>query len=68
VSVDGERLNINTASRTQLMRLPRIGAQAADRIIQFREREGRIRNIRQLRQADAIPVSAARQIRDLVRF
>ena len=50
------------------MRLPRIGAQAADRIIQFRENEGRIRNIRQLRQADAIPVSAARQIRDLVRF
>jgi DNA uptake protein ComE-like DNA-binding protein len=50
------------------MRLPRIGAHAADQIIAYREREGRIRNIRQLRQADVIPVSAARQIRDMVRF
>lgn len=64
----GGRLNLNTASRTELMRLPRIGAQAADRIIQFREQQGPIRNIRQLRQAEIIPVSAARQIRDQVRF
>jgi competence protein ComEA len=63
-----DRLNLNTASRGQLMRLPRIGAQAADRIIAFREENGPIRNVRQLRQAEVIPVSAARQIRELVQF
>jgi competence protein ComEA len=62
------RINLNTATRGQLMRLPRIGAQAADRIIAFREQNGPIRNIRQLRQAEVIPVSAARQMRDQVRF
>jgi DNA uptake protein ComE-like DNA-binding protein len=64
----GELVNLNTATRGQLMRLPRIGAGAADRIIQFRETQGPIRNIRQLRQAEIIQPSAARQIRDLVRF
>jgi competence ComEA-like helix-hairpin-helix protein len=61
-------LNLNTATRADLMRLPRVGAQAADRIIAYREENGPIRGIRQLRQADIISVAVARQIRDLVRF
>jgi competence protein ComEA len=61
-------LNLNTATRGQLTRLPRVGAQTADRIIEFREQQGPIHNLRQLRQADVISVAAARQIRDLVRF
>jgi DNA uptake protein ComE-like DNA-binding protein len=59
---------LNVANRAQLTRLPRIGAQTADRIIQFREREGPIRNLRQLRAADIITVAAAKQMRDQVRF
>ena len=61
-------VNLNTATRGQLTRLPRVGAQTADRIIEFREQQGPIRNLRQLRQADVISVAAARQIRDLVLF
>jgi competence ComEA-like helix-hairpin-helix protein len=62
------KINLNTATRAELSRLPRVGAQTADRIIQYREQNGPIRNIRQLRQADIIPVSAARGMRDQVRF
>jgi competence protein ComEA len=61
-------LNLNTATRAELLRLPRIGAQSADRIIAFREQNGPIRNLRQLRQADAVSVAVARHIRDLVKF
>jgi competence ComEA-like helix-hairpin-helix protein len=61
------KLNLNTATRAELTRLPRIGEQTADRIIQFREQQGPIRNLRQLRQADILPLSAYRQIRELVR-
>jgi len=50
------------------MRLPRIGAQAADRILQLREQQGRLTGMRQLRQADVLSATAWRQIRDLVRF
>jgi DNA uptake protein ComE-like DNA-binding protein len=45
-----------------------VGAQAADRIIAYREEHGPIHGIRQLRQADVVSVAVARQIRDLVRF
>jgi hypothetical protein len=62
------RINLNTATRGELLRLPRIGAQAADRIIEFREQQGRISGVRQLRNADALSAAQWRQIRDLVRF
>jgi hypothetical protein len=62
------KINLNTATRGQLMRLPRVGAGTADKIIQFREQQGPIRNVRQLRQADIIPVSAARNMREHVEF
>jgi competence protein ComEA len=65
---DDGLVNLNTASRSQLLRLPRIGAQTADRIIEFRDNQGPIRSLRQLRQADVIPVAAWRQLRDQVRF
>ena len=62
------RLNLNTASRAELLRLPRVGTRTADQIIAFREQYGPIRGMRQLRQAEIVSVTAARRIRDLVRF
>jgi DNA uptake protein ComE-like DNA-binding protein len=59
---------LNTATRGEILRLPRIGAQAADRILAFREEQGRISGARQLRQADVVSAAQWRQIRDLVRF
>jgi competence ComEA-like helix-hairpin-helix protein len=63
-----QRVNLNTATRAELSRLPRVGVQTADRIIEYRTQNGPIRNVRQLRQADIIPVSAAKGMRDRVRF
>jgi DNA uptake protein ComE-like DNA-binding protein len=45
-----------------------VGPQTAERIIAYREQQGRLQNMRQLRQADAVSVVVARAIRDLVRF
>jgi DNA uptake protein ComE-like DNA-binding protein len=64
----GGRLNLNTSTRGELMRLPRIGALAADRIVEFREQQGRITGARQLRQAEVVSAAAWKQIRDQVRF
>jgi competence protein ComEA len=61
-------LNLNTATRAELTRLPRVGEQTADRIIQFREQQGPITGVRQLRNADVLSAAAWRNIRDLVRF
>jgi DNA uptake protein ComE-like DNA-binding protein len=66
-SPDG-RVNLNAATRAELMRLPRIGAQAADRIIEFRGQQGRLTGARQLRNADVLSAAQWRQIRDQVRF
>jgi len=65
---DAGRLNLNTASRAELLRLPRVGARTADQIIAYREQNGPIRGMRQLRQAEIVSVGAARRMRDLVRF
>jgi DNA uptake protein ComE-like DNA-binding protein len=62
------KLNLNTATRAELTRLPRVGEQTADRIIQFREQQGPITGVRQLRNADVLSAAAWRNIRDLVRF
>lgn len=35
-----EKININTASLEQLMKLERVGAKYAQRIIEYREKEG----------------------------
>jgi DNA uptake protein ComE-like DNA-binding protein len=59
---------MNTATRGELTRLPRIGAQTADRIIQYREQQGPITGSRQLRKEEILSPAAWKQIRDLVRF
>jgi hypothetical protein len=62
------KVNLNNASRGELMRLPRIGAQAADKIIHLRDQQGRISGVRQLRSAEVLSAAQWKQIRDLVRF
>ncbi len=62
------KLNLNTATRAELLRLPRVGVQTADRLISFRQEQGPITGLRQLRQADVISVAVWRQIREVVRF
>jgi len=59
---DFGKLNVNTATAAQLEKLPGIGEISARRIIEYREANGPITSIEQLRQAgisDAILRRAA---------
>lgn len=47
-------VNINTASIKQLVKLPRIGEKIAQRIIDFREKNGRFKRIEELMKVKGI--------------
>jgi competence ComEA-like helix-hairpin-helix protein len=58
------RVDLNTASREELMSLPGIGERIADRILQYREAHGSIRGVDELRQAEILPSHTAEALRD----
>jgi competence protein ComEA len=43
-----DKVNLNTASREELARIPGIGDECAERIIRYREEHGQIRDIEEL--------------------
>jgi competence protein ComEA len=47
----GGKVNVNTATAAQLEQLPGIGEVSAQRIIAYRQANGRISSLEQLRQA-----------------
>jgi competence protein ComEA len=59
----GERIDVNVADATQLMRLPRIGPGLAARIVAHRERHGRFASLDDLTKVPGIGSS----VRDAVR-
>ncbi len=52
--LDGQSLNINTASITELLSLPGIGRTLAERIVQHREHKGRFRAAEDLQNVKGI--------------
>ncbi|MCL2227655.1 MAG: ComEA family DNA-binding protein [Oscillospiraceae bacterium] len=54
VVVGDGRININTASRSELMDLPGIGSSLSERIIDYRNRHGFFRSIEELRNISGI--------------
>jgi comEA protein len=42
------RVNINTATRTELMQIPRVGEKMADRIVEFRKANGPFQRIEEI--------------------
>jgi comEA protein len=53
-SPPGQAVNINTATKEELVALPGIGSTLADRIISFRENEGEFGSVEDLQQVKGI--------------
>lgn len=49
-----QKINLNTATRTELMQLPRIGPKMADRIVRHRRQWGHFKRLEELRQIKGI--------------
>jgi competence protein ComEA len=60
----GAKLNLNTASAAQLDALPGIGPAYAQRILDYRERNGPFRTVQQLHDARIIPNATYERLKD----
>lgn len=58
-------ININTASKTQLMKLPGIGEAMADRIIVFRKEHGPFSSVNDLNKVRGIGAKRLKQLSEL---
>jgi competence protein ComEA len=60
------RLNLNTATASQLDALPGVGPVLAERIVAYRDKKGAFRSVGELRQVDGIGDAKFEQLKDLV--
>ncbi len=67
VQVAENAININTASATELEKLPNIGAQTAKNIIEYREKYGRFRKPEHLLLVRRINDRRFREMRSLIK-
>jgi competence ComEA-like helix-hairpin-helix protein len=63
----GTILNVNTASKQELMKLPGIGEATAERILLYREENGRFRKIEDLKNVKGIGEKKFLKIKPLVK-
>ncbi|MGI6554346.1 MAG: helix-hairpin-helix domain-containing protein [Bacillota bacterium] len=66
VPANGGKININTASAAELDTLPGIGPAYAERIIQYREKQGGFSSIEELQDVSGIGPNTYERIKDLV--
>lgn len=65
-SKDNGRLDLNTATRQELVALPGIGTVTADRILMYRQYTGPFRSIEDLRKVRGITAKKLEQLKPLV--
>ena len=61
-----KKININTASLTELQELPRIGERVAQRIIDFRKENGNFKKIEEIMKVQGIGEKVFNQIKDRI--
>jgi len=62
----GDKVNINTASLAELEKLPRIGPQIAQRILDFRKENGSFKKIEDILKVRGIGEKVFDQLKDLI--
>lgn len=62
-----DKININTASEVELEELPGIGASIASRIIEFRNKNGKFKNVEDIKNVAGIGESKFDKIKDLIK-
>lgn len=61
-----EKVNINTASLEELQKLPRIGPQVAQRIIDYRKEHGNFKRVEDIMKVRGIGEKTFNQLKDLI--
>ncbi len=62
----GEKIDINNASQKELMKLPGIGAVIAERIVEYREVNGRFKSIDEIKKVKGIGNAKFEKIKDMI--
>jgi comEA protein len=60
------KVNINTASASELETLPRVGPKVAQRIIDFRTKNGNFKKVEEIMKVQGIGEKVFENIRDLI--
>ncbi len=60
------RININSASASELESLPRIGPKVAQRIVDFRTKNGNFKKVEEIMKVQGIGEKVFDQIKDLI--
>jgi len=61
-----KKININTASLVELQKLPRIGEKVAQRIIDFRKKNGKFKRTEELMKVKGIGEKMFNRLKDLI--
>ena len=61
-------VNINTANETELEELPGIGTSIAERIVEYRNKNGKFKNIEDIKNVTGIGNSKFEKIKDLIKI
>lgn len=62
----GEKININTASLDELQKLPRVGPQIAQRILDYRKENGNFKKIEDIMKVRGIGEKVFGQLKDMI--